>query len=619
MQLTHSVMFLILAALLNARIAAAEQNVLTSIRCKENDGMEELWGDIGIYDRNEKLFIMDCQTTRCTGSGGHRGKDMYVCGYKKASLSQLSDYSEVVVEVKTWASEKIQSWSSSCPGVYGDKWVRAGQWDGDDVKNDWAKDSDGNYGRSHYALCYRLRYWKDVKKESYPLVAVDIKVYTTDGNREKEGYVKLGRWDTHMDFHSNYAFGDGRHTNNWMFLYVRMKNIPIPTTTTTKPPVEFRDSYCLWREVDDGTGHRHESSYTVSYTESEETAQEEDHWDSFSKDFGAMYTVGASGAASIVVADISTYHELSLSGALSFASGSSVVESVSRSITDQKSYTKKIGVPEAVVTKDWVLWAWDVYRDATVGDGANLLTTSTIFQWGECRSEYPNCEPKSCARTLWEPEIKACYTCTEKSKKIIKDTYTPKRCFPGCANRYNARTDAYCDDWWYEESSCLRCTGSALTACAWKCCEMCAITEGGTEDEMCTRRQNTRYVSIDYGSNYRTVEVSAEECRDRCKSLEGCTGSSWWENGGCHVSSSTELEEQEGVTSYVCTMASSAQEEKSVGRNVFAEFVDEVSIVNDNTLIMSLALIGFFYTIFYAYGFLTKAAKYSEISSEQEL
>merc|ERR1711929_74196 len=73
------------------------------------------------------------------------------------------------------------------------------------------------------------------------------------------------------------------------------------------------------------------------------------------------------------------------------------------------------------------------------------------------------------------------------------------------------------------------------------------------QDEMCTRRQNTAYVSIDYGSNYRTVEVSAEECRDRCKSLEGCTGSSWWEDGGCHVSSSTELEEKEGVTSYVCT------------------------------------------------------------------
>jgi len=138
------------------------------------------------------------------------------------------------------------------------------------------------------------------------------------------------------------------------------------------------------------------------------------------------------------------------------------------------------------------------------------------------------------------------------------------------------------------------------------------------QDEMCTRRQNTAYVSIDYGSNYRTVEVSAEECRDRCKSLEGCTGSSWWEDGGCHVSSSTELEEKEGVTSYVCTMASSEQE-NSVGRNVFAEFVDDVSIVNDKTLIMSLAFIGFFYTIFYAYRFLTKAAKYSEIASEQEV
>merc|ERR1711951_43200 len=66
------------------------------------------------------------------------------------------------------------------------------------------------------------------------------------------------------------------------------------------------------------------------------------------------------------------------------------------------------------------------------------------------------------------------------------------------------------------------------------------------------------------------------------------------------------------------TVASSAQE-NAVGRNVFAEFVDEVSIVNDKTLIMSLAFIGFFYTIFYAYRLLTKAAKYSEIASEQEV
>jgi len=103
---------------------------------------------------------------------------------------------------------------------------------------------------------------------------------------------------------------------------------------------------------------------------------------------------------------------------------------------------------------------------------------------------------------------------------------------------------------------------SSLVGVPCKCVRDCASTGVSSNvydtysitigDEMCTQQPNTRFVSLDYGSNSRTEEVSAEACRDRCKSLEGCTGSSWWEHGGCHVSSSTQLEHAEGVTSYLC-------------------------------------------------------------------
>jgi hypothetical protein len=36
----------------------------------------------------------------------------------------------------------------------------------------------------------------------------------------------------------------------------------------------------------------------------------------------------------------------------------------------------------------------------------------------------------------------------------------------------------------------------------------------------------------------RSVTSSSEACRDRCAAVPGCIGSSWWPNGGCHISGS---------------------------------------------------------------------------------
>jgi len=475
--------------------------------------------------------------------------------------------------------------------------------------------------------------------------------------------------------------------------------------------------------VPSATGHNIGYKYTASYTESQETSEEESHWEQFDKNFGAYYTLSAEVGGSMLVADWSVKSELGVSGGVNQASGSSVVNTISRGLSGTYSEEVEIYAPDAVGTKDWVAFAWGVYRKATVGNGAELVSKTYQLQWGNCKTDYPNCEPGTCAKTEWEEEaqgyaIKACYTCTQKQHKITKSLLTPKHCFPECVDTYNARSDEYCDDWWYDNLSCRRCTGSALDACAWKCCEMCAITQDGQVDSrdegtgdsfvvlpstggcpqgrelteaQCEGLSNSgEFSSWETAGTYNLPETcgcfldqngkryfnrmtgecnqpdsgeqmickatatdsfvvlpSTGKCAQgrelteaQCEGLsnsgafEDFRGADTWnlpetcgcfidENGGRYFNRLTgECNQPEAGEQMICkataTVASSAQE-NSVGRNVFAEFVDDVSIVNDKTLIMSLAFIGFFYTIFYAYRFLTKAAKYSEIASEQEV
>jgi len=45
-----------------------------------------------------------------------------------------------------------------------------------------------------------------------------------------------------------------------------------------------------------------------------------------------------------------------------------------------------------------------------------------------------------------------------------------------------------------------------------------------------------RYDQIDYEENGRTVTKDAHECARRCELTPDCIGSSWWSDGGCHLS-----------------------------------------------------------------------------------
>jgi len=45
-----------------------------------------------------------------------------------------------------------------------------------------------------------------------------------------------------------------------------------------------------------------------------------------------------------------------------------------------------------------------------------------------------------------------------------------------------------------------------------------------------------KYHPINYGVYGRTVTQDAHECARRCESAPDCIGSSWWSDGGCHLS-----------------------------------------------------------------------------------
>jgi len=52
----------------------------------------------------------------------------------------------------------------------------------------------------------------------------------------------------------------------------------------------------------------------------------------------------------------------------------------------------------------------------------------------------------------------------------------------------------------------------------------------------CVPIWNHHYDPQDYGSNERSVEKNPEDCAARCLRTEHCIGSSWWGDGGCHLS-----------------------------------------------------------------------------------
>ena len=58
---------------------------------------------------------------------------------------------------------------------------------------------------------------------------------------------------------------------------------------------------------------------------------------------------------------------------------------------------------------------------------------------------------------------------------------------------------------------------------------------------------------MDFDDHERTVESDAIACNERCAGTEGCVGSSYWSDGGCHlVGDGATLVRNDNVISYDC-------------------------------------------------------------------
>ena len=60
--------------------------------------------------------------------------------------------------------------------------------------------------------------------------------------------------------------------------------------------------------------------------------------------------------------------------------------------------------------------------------------------------------------------------------------------------------------------------------------------------------------TLDYEGQGRTVESSAEQCATRCLNTANCIGSTFYSDGGCHLSADgAELVEAGDVIAHECT------------------------------------------------------------------
>jgi len=83
--------------------------------------------------------------------------------------------------------------------------------------------------------------------------------------------------------------------------------------------------------------------------------------------------------------------------------------------------------------------------------------------------------------------------------------------------------------------------------------------------------QDKKFVPIDFGSHGRSVESSAQACRDRCSRTSGCVGSSFWSNGGCHLAGfGATLQNWNGVQSYSCSSSDSNSGESLIVESSYA-------------------------------------------------
>jgi len=97
-------------------------------------------------------------------------------------------------------------------------------------------------------------------------------------------------------------------------------------------------------------------------------------------------------------------------------------------------------------------------------------------------------------------------------------------------------------------------------------------TDAGTEQEekRCkSKKLGQKYDPLRmHDHDKRTVEHTAEACRDRCEQTQGCVGVSFWRDGGCHLTSDTSatLRNDGSVTSWDCGISTSVDVEEEISQ-----------------------------------------------------
>jgi len=282
----------------------SDQSVVTGFDCESTKSGRRGWAwtkygpDGGAQDgfgsSDGRLFEFDCQTNYCRDSEGDYGHWWVTCGYSWKKVDELSDSDQVIVDVKTEASNS----RGSC---FDNRYTRALDIDSTGSK---AKDSQGDRGHWGFWFCYRKESWANVKSSGMEvvtdltaqtsstasecattrslgnvdcyahndrdscLISLDPRqdyanspcVWREDGfssnnkcepqswadryangqsyenclRRVSTDLTLIGQWDTHNGGHAK-AYGDNKKTRNWMYFFSKKKLPLIPAAQCSTP------------------------------------------------------------------------------------------------------------------------------------------------------------------------------------------------------------------------------------------------------------------------------------------------------------------------------------------------------------------------------------------------
>jgi len=629
--------------------------VVTNIDCEITDEQDfKDWGATkygkdgganGGYSKAEgRLFEFDCQTWECRDSENEKAHEWVTCGYSWRESSELSDSSEVIVDVITEAYNSDQG-GDGCPDDF-TRWMFLNPtgWD--------AVDTAGDEGHRDFHFCYKTATWSSVKNGDRIFVTSLYADTTGDG---ESGYDQIAKWDTN-NYYDAKAYGDGGKTRGYLYLFSKKAEVSLPVTLIGY--WTFRNQPRMINEYDYHLKESAESSKRQKMTYEESKA-----WhDEIRTNHRITVTTNAKGLIGKMKVGGSFGYNYEYEHTHSSQFESHMSQLFDETFTQSIQIEQKVKIPaQTDKIKDSNIWYFETLainseydwakRDMVrgglemAGCGYNIgpnclpghinwdadphgwvckepfavidptfeipyLEVGGVCMKSKCRLSSPitgsidgrniKCydEPlEKCAELCSEDlncksiDMRGSNHCClgdckagEKGCVNDRDTnwkyYECERYFDPCPTgfelTYPGIPNGECQQFTRNSAEYADLEDKTLTGCAAECevdpkCYAFDFQDGDChfnskcdyqekddgyisckKKEICIRRENVKLATIDYGTHTRSVETSAEKCRDRCQNLDDCKGSSFWSDGGCHLSNSDELIESSGVTSYIC-------------------------------------------------------------------